>query len=172
MVPFKDSVKITRDIIIIVILIMVVIFWVRGREEVIVETESFVPAVVDISPPPPTVVEFHSDGDTKVKIDTVNINPVFEHHDHHVLVEETVIIKPPEPVRVVEEPIPEPIKQSPLIQRRDMRAPQERSSVHYYGGYSSGMSYHHYNSGGWNLRNAPVRTPNPPGCGFNTQGCR
>ena len=48
-----------------------------------------------------------------------------------------------------------------------------------YGGAYYGGSYMYYSSGGhsggysgWNSWNGPVRTPNAPGCGRNTQGCR
>jgi hypothetical protein len=173
MVPFKDATAIARNLSITIFLVLVVIFWwIGGREkEVVVETDSFVPIVADIPPPIPAVVEIHSDGNTRVKVDTVNINPVFEHHDHHVLVKETVIVRPPEP-KPEPEVVIQQIKQSPLIQYRDMRVPRESSMRVYYSGGYSGRSYYHHSGGGWNSRNAPVRTPNPPGCGFNTQGCR
>ncbi len=175
MIPFKDTVKIIRDLTVVVVLITAFVIWKTGiwwEREPLIGTDSFVPVIVDIPPPPPTVVEFHSDGDARVEIDTVNINPVFEHHDHHVLVKETVIIQPPAPVKM-ERPMPEPIKQSPLIQHRDVRVVKEGNThVHYGFGYST-VRFHSRRSGPSNWDSQNDRTA--PWCttdySFNTQGC-
>ena len=83
---------------------------------------------------------------------------------------ESVEVCKPAPRVIVEV---EPVKQDDLIQYTDRSGGsyEIRSS----GYYSYGGGYHMNTSrggGNWGSRNAPVRTPNPPGCGLNTQGCR
>lgn len=190
MKTFSESLVITRNILVIVVLVLLVIWFFGGFDKTekpaspvvqstqqcpehtfcdghhqtelyAVEVKKTVMVLEEkVFPPPPPC------GVQNINIDNLTVQTQIINNDTTEV--HKLKLRPRE-----REVVEEPIQQDALIQYED------RSSGYYETHYYSGGGYYsvgtHLNTGngggGWNSRNAPVRTPNCPGRGLDTR-CR